>query len=68
MMLMCTASAAYSESLTLYTSLEEEEIAVYVEAAKKEMPDIDINILRFLLHLLLRTLLRLTTIIISICV
>ena len=46
MILLCTASAAYSESLTLYTSLEEEEIAVYVKAAEKEMPDIDINVLR----------------------
>jgi len=46
MILLCTASTAYSESLTVYSALEEEEIAVYIKAAKKEMPDVDIDVLR----------------------
>lgn len=38
--------AAFAEPITLYTSLEEEEIAVYIEAAKNAMPDLEIDVLR----------------------
>lgn len=40
------ATAACAGSITVYTALEEEEIAGYVDAAKKAMPDIEINVLR----------------------
>lgn len=46
MIFLCTASAAFSQSLTVYSSLEEEEIAVYVKAAEKALPDLDIDVLR----------------------
>lgn len=46
MFFLCSTSAAFSESLTVYSALEEEEIAVYIKAAKKEMPDLDIDVLR----------------------
>ncbi len=40
------ASAASAGSLTVYTALEEEEIADYVAAASAAMPDIELNVLR----------------------
>ncbi|GAB4309640.1 MAG: putative 2-aminoethylphosphonate ABC transporter substrate-binding protein [Roseovarius sp.] len=40
------AGAAWAGSITVYTALEEEEIADYVAAANKAMPDIEINVLR----------------------
>ncbi|TNF12985.1 MAG: ABC transporter substrate-binding protein [Rhodobacteraceae bacterium] len=40
------AAMASAEGLTVYTALEEEEIAAYVEAAQKAMPDTEINVLR----------------------
>ncbi|MFN0263202.1 ABC transporter substrate-binding protein [Tepidamorphus sp. 3E244] len=40
------ATAASADELTVYTALEEEEIAAYVEAAQKAMPDTEINVLR----------------------
>ncbi|WP_299870882.1 ABC transporter substrate-binding protein [uncultured Cocleimonas sp.] len=46
MVLFSASTAALSESLTVYSALEEEEIAVYMKAAKKAMPDVDINVLR----------------------
>ena len=46
MVLFCASTAALSESLTVYTALEEEEVAAYMEAAKKAMPDVDIDVLR----------------------
>ena len=39
-------AAASADELTLYTALEEEEIAAYIEAAQKAMPDTEINVLR----------------------
>ncbi|MCZ7676733.1 MAG: hypothetical protein M5U35_13880 [Roseovarius sp.] len=32
--------------LTLYTSLEEDEIVAYLDAAKAAMPDVEFNVLR----------------------
>lgn len=40
------ASPAFADDLTVYTALEEEEIAAYIEAAQKAMPDTEINVLR----------------------
>lgn len=40
------SSMAYAGSLTVYTALEEDEIAAYVAAAKKDIPDIELNVLR----------------------
>ncbi len=45
-MAVCAASAAYAESLTVYTALEEEEVAIYLDAAKAAMPDLEIDVLR----------------------
>jgi iron(III) transport system substrate-binding protein len=39
-------STASADQLTVYTALEEEEIAAYVDAAQKAMPDTEINVLR----------------------
>ncbi len=41
-----TTSMANAGSITVYTALEEEEIADYIAAAKKDLPDIDVNVLR----------------------
>ncbi|TDK51240.1 ABC transporter substrate-binding protein [Antarcticimicrobium luteum] len=46
MVALCSAAAASADAITVYTALEEEEIAAYVEAAQKAMPDTDINVLR----------------------
>ena len=43
---MMTALPAMAGEITVYTALEEEEIADYVAAAQKAMPDIEINVLR----------------------
>jgi iron(III) transport system substrate-binding protein len=40
------AGAAQAASLTAYSALEEDEIAEYVAAAKKALPDIDLKVLR----------------------
>ncbi len=40
------AGAAQAGSLTAYSALEEDEIAEYVAAAKKALPDIDLKVLR----------------------
>ncbi|EAQ02149.1 probable iron uptake ABC transporter periplasmic solute-binding protein [Pseudooceanicola batsensis HTCC2597] len=40
------AAPAVADEITVYTALEEEEIAAYVEAAQKAMPDTEINVLR----------------------
>ncbi|NVK20319.1 MAG: ABC transporter substrate-binding protein [Methylocystaceae bacterium] len=40
------ATSAQAGELTVYTALEEEEIASYVEAAKTAMPDVELNVLR----------------------
>lgn len=39
-------SSALAGTVTLYTSLDEDELPTYVAAAKKAMPDIDIQVLR----------------------
>lgn len=43
---LSTAAAAQAGSITVYSALEEEEIADYVKAANKAMPDIEVNVLR----------------------
>lgn len=40
------AGMASAGSITVYTALEEEEIADYIAAANKAMPDLEINVLR----------------------
>jgi len=40
------AAPTLADALTVYTALEEEEIAAYVEAAQAAMPDTEINVLR----------------------
>lgn len=37
---------AYAESITLYTSYEEDEIAAFLARAKEDLPDIEVNVLR----------------------
>jgi iron(III) transport system substrate-binding protein len=39
-------AVAQAGSVTVYTALEEDEIADYVAAAKKDLPDIDLKVLR----------------------
>ncbi|HQT42375.1 MAG TPA: ABC transporter substrate-binding protein [Halothiobacillus sp.] len=43
---MISISTAHAGEITVYTSLEEPEIADYLVAAKKDMPDIKVNVLR----------------------
>ncbi|WP_252317797.1 MULTISPECIES: hypothetical protein [Symbiopectobacterium] len=38
--------AAQAGTITVYTSLEEDEIKDYVAQAKKDMPDVTVNVLR----------------------
>lgn len=45
-MAIFAASSAFAESLTVYSALEEEEIAIYLDAAKAAMPDLEIDVLR----------------------
>ena len=40
------AGAAQAGTVTAYTALEEDEIAEYVAAAKKALPDIELKVLR----------------------
>ncbi|WP_319520703.1 ABC transporter substrate-binding protein [uncultured Martelella sp.] len=40
------SSAAYAETITVYTSYEEDEAAAFLEKAKEALPDIDVNLLR----------------------
>lgn len=40
------AAPAWSGEITVYSALEDEEIAAYLEAAQAEMPDLTINVLR----------------------
>ncbi|WP_297735664.1 ABC transporter substrate-binding protein [uncultured Maricaulis sp.] len=40
------AASASADEITVYTALEEEEIAAYLDAAQKAMPDTEINLLR----------------------
>ena len=43
---LCAAAPAFADALTVYTSLEEEEVAIYLDAAKAAMPDLEIDVLR----------------------
>lgn len=45
-MAIFAASSAFAEALTVYSALEEEEIAIYLDAAKAAMPDLEIDVLR----------------------
>lgn len=40
------AMPAAAGELTIYTALEEEELAAYTEAAQKALPDVELNVLR----------------------
>lgn len=40
------AANAQAGSITVYSALEEDEIAAYVEAAKAAIPDVEVNVLR----------------------
>lgn len=44
--LLFMAGAAQAGTITVYTALEEDEIADYVALAKKEIPDVTVNVLR----------------------
>ena len=46
-MSMCLAiNAIAAEKVTVYTSLETDETVKYLEAARRDMPDLEINIIR----------------------
>ena len=46
-MAMCLAvSAPAAEKVTVYTSLETDETVKYLELARKELPDLEINVIR----------------------
>ena len=46
-MAMCLAiSASAAEKVTVYTSLETDETVKYLEVARRELPDLEINIIR----------------------
>jgi ABC-type thiamine transport system substrate-binding protein len=40
-------NAGAAEKVTVYTSLETDETVKYIEAARRDMPDLEINIIRF---------------------
>lgn len=44
--LLASTYAAHAGVVTVYTSLEEDEIKDYVAAAKKDMPDVELKVLR----------------------
>lgn len=44
--LLAAAYSAHAGVVTVYTSLEEDEIKDYVAAAKKDMPDVELKVLR----------------------
>jgi len=44
--LVACSSAAHAGAITVYSALEEDEIASYLAAAKKAIPDVQINVLR----------------------
>jgi iron(III) transport system substrate-binding protein len=45
-LLLAAASTAQAGAITVYTALEEDEIADYVAQAKKDIPDVTVNVLR----------------------
>ncbi|MCK4707470.1 MAG: ABC transporter substrate-binding protein, partial [Gammaproteobacteria bacterium] len=44
--LLVLGSSAFAGEITVYSSLEDDEIADYLKAAKKDIPDIKVNVLR----------------------
>jgi len=44
--LFCASSQIYAGEITAYSSLEDDEIADYLKAAKKDLPDVKVNVLR----------------------
>lgn len=40
------SATALAAEITVYTSLEEDEVAHYLEIAKQDMPDLEVNVLR----------------------
>ena len=40
------AQAAHAGAITVYSALEEDEIAAYLKAANAAMPDVKVNVLR----------------------
>jgi len=45
-LLLAAATQAQAGTITVYTALEEDEIADYVAQAKKDIPDVTVNVLR----------------------
>lgn len=46
-MALCLAiNASAAEKVTVYTSLETDETVKYLEAARRDLPDLEINIIR----------------------
>ncbi len=45
-LLLAAAGTAQAGAITVYTALEEDEIADYVAQAKKDIPDVTVNVLR----------------------
>ncbi len=43
---LAVALPAGAGTITVYSALEEEEIAAYLEAAREDMPDLEVNVLR----------------------
>lgn len=39
-------SAAHADSITVYTSYEEDEISAFLDRAKQDLPDLEVNVLR----------------------
>lgn len=46
LMALAVAGTAAAGTITVYTSYEEDELAAFLEAAKKELPDVDVQVLR----------------------
>ena len=46
LLIMVAAGGAQAGAITAYTALEEDEIAAYLAAAKKSLPDVNVKILR----------------------
>ena len=44
--LLAACGSVRAGDLTVYSALESEEIAIYLAAAKKALPDIDVHVLR----------------------
>ncbi len=45
-LLMLVGGTAQAGTVTVYTALEEDEIADYVAAAKADLPDVELKVLR----------------------